>query len=178
MAVDEAKYETTEFGKAPATAGWFALHVSEVPWIRTEKYGSGCRFEGKERFSQVGVNLRVLQPGQPASLYHKEEAQEDFFVVSGECVLVVEEQERRLRAGHFVHCPPGTAHVFVGAGDGPCVILMMGYRPEQPRITYPVSPVAAAHDASVTAETNDPRVAYGDRGFEPTKGSWPLYGVE
>jgi uncharacterized cupin superfamily protein len=175
---DEAKIEKTENGAMPVTDGWFALHTSEVPWIRSGKYGSGCRFEGKARFPELGINIRLLQPGQVASLYHKESAQEDFYVISGECILVIEDQERKLRAGHFVHCPADTAHVFVGAGEGPCVILMAGSRPAGIQITYPVSVVAARHGASVSEETHDPRVAYTDRKMEMTGGRWPIYGVD
>ena len=115
--IKEAELEITEHGKRPANDGWFAVHVSEAAWLHTERFGSGCRFEGQARFPQIGVNIRMIEPGQPACLYHRENAQENFFVVSGECILVVEEQERRLRAGHFVHCPPETNHVFVGSGS-------------------------------------------------------------
>lgn len=175
---DEARVEETENGKVAVSDGWFALHVSEIPWLTSERFGSGCRFEGKVPFRQVGVNLRVLEPGSPACLYHRENAQEDFFVISGECLLVVEGQERRLRGGTFVHCPPNTDHVFVGAGDGPCVILMMGHRPEKDEIVYPVSEAAARYGASAERECTDPQEAYGDRKIRPMKAIWPLYGVE
>lgn len=176
--VEEARFEETEQGKFVTNDGWFTLHVSEAPWMATERFGKGCRFEGMTRFPDVGVNLRIIEPGQPACLYHREEAQEDFFVMAGECLLVVEEQERHLKAGHFVHCPPGTNHVFVGAGDERCVILMIGHHPETEAICYPVSGVAAKHGASVETETLDPRDAYGEIQREPTDPIWPLYGVD
>jgi uncharacterized cupin superfamily protein len=178
IVVDEARLETTDNGKIPATEGWFALHVSEAPWFRNDRFGQGCRFEGSTPFPEIGVNLRVIRPGQPACLYHRENAQENFFVLSGECTLVVEEQERPLRAGHFVHCPAGTNHVFVGAGDGPCVILMIGHRPDPIELCYPVSETAAKYGGSAEEETPDPRKAYGERILEPTPARWPLYGVE
>jgi uncharacterized cupin superfamily protein len=176
--VEEAHLEETEHGKLVTTDGWFTLHVSEAPWMRSERFGGGCRIEGETRFPEVGVNIRVLEPGVPACLYHREGAQEDFFILSGECVLIVEEQERHLRAGHFVHCPADTAHVFVGAGEERCVILMIGHRPEGLGICYPVSEVAAKYGASVESETSDPREAYGDLLLEPAEPIWPLYGVE
>lgn len=176
--IEEARMEKTEAGKVPATDGWFAVHVSEIPWMTSEKYGSGCRFEGRVPFPQTGVNLRVLEPGKPACLYHRENAQEDFFVISGECLLLIEEQERRLKAGTFIHCPPNTNHVFVGAGDGPCVMLMIGHRPAKDEIVYPVSKAAANHGASVAQESTDPAEAYGDRGLRPMKPRWPLWGAE
>ena len=176
--VQEAHLEQTANGKVPTTDGWFVMHASEAPWFRSEKFGLGCRFEGQTPFPDIGINLRVLEPGKPACLYHREDAQEDFFVLSGECVLVVEEQERRLRSGDFVHCPAGANHVFVGAGDGPCVVLMIGSRPDPLELCYPVSEAAAKYGASVDKETADQREAYGERSIEPTAPIWPLYGVE
>ena len=170
--IEEARFEQTDNGKVPVTDGWYVLHTSEAPWFRHERFGAGCRFEGQRGFPQVGVNLRVLEPGKPACLYHREDAQEGFLVISGECTLVVEDQERRLRAGHFVHCPANTNHVFVGAGDGPCVVLMIGHRPPA-SILYPVSEAAARHGASVETETPDPGEAYGDLVPEPTEPAWP-----
>jgi len=165
--VEEARMEQTEHGTAAAEDGWFAMHVSDGIWVGSEKFGAGCRLEGTTRFPQTGVHLRVLEPGVPACLYHQESAQEDFFVLEGECTLVIEEQERSLRAGHFVHCPADTNHVFVGAGDSRCVILMIGHRPESQEICYPVSAAAAKHGASVEVEANNPADAYGDMKIEP-----------
>lgn len=176
--VDEARLDETDNGVVPSGDGWFALHVSEVPWMRSERFGKGCRFEGADRFPQTGVNLRVLDPGVPACLYHGENAQEDFFVLSGECIFVVEEEERRLRAGHFVHCPANTRHVFVGAGEGPCVILMIGHRPETEELLYPVSEAAARYGASVQEETTSQEEAYGDFQIEFIEPIWPLYGFD
>jgi uncharacterized cupin superfamily protein len=174
--VEEARIEETESGKVVAGDGWFVLHLSEAEWLRSERFGSGVRFEGRTRFPQTGIHLRVLEPGKPACLYHRENAQEDFLVIAGECILVVEEQERHLRAGHFVHCPAETDHVFVGAGDGPCVVLMVGDRPEEEVLCYPVSEVAAKHGASVAEETPDHRKAYGPRNIVPIPPMWPLPG--
>ena len=56
----------------------------------TERFGDGCRFEGSARFGELGMNVRVLRPGQPASLYHRESAEEAFLVIDGECVAIVE----------------------------------------------------------------------------------------
>jgi uncharacterized cupin superfamily protein len=175
---DEARIEQTPHGKMAASDGWFVLHASEARWVASERFGAGCVFEGEPRFEQLGVHLRVLEPGKPACLYHSESTQEAFYVISGECTLVVEEQERSLRAGHFFHCPPGTRHVLVGAGDEPCVVLMMGARSEDQVLDYPVSEVAARHGASARARTGNPEEAYGDRDIRPTTSIWPLYGAE
>ncbi len=131
--VPEAEVERTEAGVVPKGAGWFVLNAKEALW-NDGHFGAYTRFEGPEsRFDQVGVNIGVLQPGQPACMYHGESEQEDFLVLSGECLLLVEGEERRLRAWDFFHCPPWTEHVFVGAGDGPCAILALGARPDDGR---------------------------------------------
>ena len=105
-------------------------------------------------FPQFGINVTVLEPGQ-SSVYHAESNQEAFLVLGGECRLLVEGEERRLRAWDFFHSPPWTEHAFVGAGDRPCVILMVGAH-VSPEVRYPVSELAARYGASVEKETSDP----------------------
>jgi oxalate decarboxylase/phosphoglucose isomerase-like protein (cupin superfamily) len=68
--------------------------------------------------------------------------------------------ERRLQAWDFVHCPPGTEHVFVGAGDGPCFIFMTGRRTADRGIVYPRSDLARSYGAGVETETRSPSEAY------------------
>lgn len=137
--------------------------------------GSECSFESeKAEFTELGVRLHVLPPGEPNGLYHREDKQEDFLVLAGECHLLIEGEERRLRAWDFVHCPPGTEHIFIGAGDEPCVILMVGARAVEWNVLYPVSDLAARYGASVDEETSDPRGAYGGR-FEPSRRGRPSY---
>ncbi|HJO04670.1 MAG TPA: cupin domain-containing protein [Acidobacteriota bacterium] len=173
--VDEADLRRTPGGTVATTDGWFVLHASDAPWMRSVRFGAGCRLEGESGFPDVGINLRVLDPGKPACLYHRENAQEDFFVISGEGILVVEEQERPLRAGDFIHCPAETNHVLVGAGDAPCVVLMIGYRPDPKELCYPVSAASDKYGASVAEETPSPQEAYGARDIEPIASIWPLY---
>lgn len=158
--IEEAPLRAVEGGLVPDGDGWFIVNVAEARSRHSERFGSSCRFEGDSRFPELGINVRVLQPGQPASLYHRENAQEAFLVLSGECVAVVEEQERPMRAGDLLHAPTGTAHVLVGAGDGPCAILMAGARKDPEELLYPVSEAAARHGASTERETDDPRAAY------------------
>jgi uncharacterized cupin superfamily protein len=142
-------------------ADWFVVNVRDTSWDTHEKFGSRCRFESPDApFPQLGINLRVLEPGQPNGLYHCEPAQEDFLVLAGECVLLVEGMERRLGAWDFVHCPPDTEHVFVGAGDRPCILLMVGARPPGLTYHYPVSGLAQRYEAGVAEETDDWRAAY------------------
>lgn len=167
--IPEAEIQSTEHGLRPKGEGWYVLNAREAAWVKSPHFGSFLNFEGDVRFGEVGVNIHVLQPGQPACKYHSESAQEAFLVLSGECTLIVEEQERSLGAWDFVHCPAGTRHVFVGAGNEPCAILMLGRRDGDQGLNYPVSPVAAKHGASAEVSTPDPRVAYeGLRDREPS----------
>ena len=157
----EARLEETPSGLQPAGDGWFVVNVRDVAWATHENFGAGCRFEGSEApFEQLGINIRVLAPGQPNALYHSESLQEDFLVLAGECVLIIDGEERKLGAWDFVHCPPGVAHIFVGTGDGPCAILMVGARSADERLLYPVSELAARYGASAEKETESPEEAY------------------
>ena len=133
-------------------SGWFVVNASDARWLDNDAFGAYTRFEGEgARFEQVGINISVLQPGQPMALYHGEEDQEDFLVLSGTAVLVVEGQERPLEQWDFVHCPPWTEHVIVGAGDGPCAVLAVGARGHK-GLLYPVSEAAARYRASAAVE--------------------------
>jgi uncharacterized cupin superfamily protein len=126
-------------------------------------------------FPETGVNVQIMQPGQPNGRYHSEPVQEDFLVLYGECIVILEGEERRMRQWDFLHCPPGAEHIFVGAGDGPCAVLMIGSRLRQ-EVHYPVNEVAAKYDASVTSPTDDPAEAYADWRREPWRpiaSPWP-----
>ena len=157
----EAQMEEGPTGKKPVGEGWFVVNAREAEWFSNEKFGAGVGFEGAERFSQLGIGIQVLWPGQPNGYYHAEKGQEDFLVLRGECILLVEGQERRLKAWDFVHCPPWTEHIFVGAGEGPFVMVAVGVRfTGEGRLIYPVSELALRHDAGVTEEATAADVAY------------------
>jgi uncharacterized cupin superfamily protein len=158
--VSEATIETLPEGLAAAGPGWFVLNAQAARWWQREGLGRWADLEGDGDFEQLGIRVAVLQPGEPSGMYHGESGQEDFLVVSGECVLVIEGEERHLKQWDFVHCPPWTGHTFIGAGDGPCVIVTVGARKEGDEILYPVNEVAAQHGASVEVETQLPREAY------------------
>jgi uncharacterized cupin superfamily protein len=157
---EEARLVEQKGGLAPDGEGWFVVNAAQAPWWRSEDRGATCYFEGEDDFPEVGVRLKVLWPGQPNGMYHAEEAQEDFLVLAGECLLLVEDEERPLRAWDFVHCPAGTGHIFVGAGEGPCLILMVGARGGDVATRYLRSELAHRHGASVEQDTPDPKVAY------------------
>ena len=167
--MQEAQLKDSGSGLAPATEGWFVVNVRDAEWWFANSRGARCSFESEYgqpvvEFPQLGVNVTVLEPGQ-TGLYHAESSQEAFLVLSGECRLLVEGEERLLRPWDFFHSPPWTEHAFVGAGDGPCVILMAGARgpatqSEELQVRYPVSELAARYGASVAEETSDPAQAY------------------
>lgn len=161
--VEEAHLEELASGLVPATRGWFAVNVRDAAWETNEAFGAACFFEGDDApFAELGINLRVLWPGRSRYLYHAESSEEDFLVLAGECLLLIEGEERPLRAWDFVHCPPGTAHAFLATGDSPCVIVMAGKRSEgwpKKGIFYPRSELALQHGAGVETETHSPAEA-------------------
>ncbi len=174
--MDEARIEETEAGRVPADNGWFILNLAEIGWESLPGGGTWCSFEAADSQSPLlGIGVHVLGPGETPGFYHAESNQEGFLVLSGECIAIVEGQERRLRAWDYLHCPPGTAHITVGAGEGPCAILMVGTRSPDRTIHYLVEPAAAKYGASVAIATDSPREAYGDRPpIVPARSPWPL----
>jgi quercetin dioxygenase-like cupin family protein len=162
-AVPEAQLQDVGSGLAPATEGWFVVNVRDAEWWFTASRGATCNFESEYgepsiEFPQLGINVTVLEAGQ-RGLYHAESNQEAFLVLAGECTLLVEGEERRLRAWDFFHSPPWTEHALLGEGDGPCVILIAGAR-SGPEVRYPASELAARYGASVAEETSDVAKAY------------------
>ena len=163
----EARLVEKHGGLIPEGEGWYVVNARDSRWWGNEKFGLITSFEGDDgaRFEEFGINIRVLEPGQPNALYHGESGQEDFLVLFGKCLLLVEGEERQLEQWDFVHCPPMTEHICVGAGDGPCAILMVGTRPadpEQEKLLYPVADVALRHNAGVEQETTSGDEAYAD----------------
>lgn len=158
--VQEANLVRSESGLVPQGEGWYVVNARETRWYENDEFGSYANFEGDVRFAELGINIGVLGPGQPGCMYHGEDAQENFLVLSGECLLLVEGEERWLRAWDFVHCPPWTEHVLVGAGDGPCVVLAAGGRHPGSEVRYPAAEVARKHGAGVLEETDSGREAY------------------
>ncbi|HVZ79069.1 MAG TPA: cupin domain-containing protein [Gemmatimonadaceae bacterium] len=174
--MDEARLERITHGVAPVTEGWFVVNALDAQWIHHPDFGWQCPFEANGpvvrqrddlepvRFPQLGINLSILERGKPKGLYHREGQQEDFLVLRGECLLIVEGEERPLKQWDFFHSPPGTEHVFVGTSDEPCVVLAVGIRLGYPGLFYPRDPAAVRHGAAAEVETASGAEAYAPHG--------------
>jgi uncharacterized cupin superfamily protein len=157
--IPEAPLEDTEHGLAAKGEGWYVLNGRDAPWYHVEGRGASCDFEGDLQFPQVGV----LQPGEGMAMYHWEADQEDFLVVAGDALLIVEGEEQPLRAWDFVHSPPTTKHTIVGAGEGPCIVVAVGAREhvDDPDWGgYTVDEAALRHEVGSEQETSDSDLAY------------------
>jgi uncharacterized cupin superfamily protein len=168
----EAPLTRDEHGLRPTGDGWYVLNVADCRWSRSEAFGAYTDLEGEQSWGQVGLNIHVLEPGKPSCMYHRERDQEGFLVLSGECLLLIDGGERQLKAWDYVHCPPGTDHVFVG-GAAPCAVLMLGAR-QTPGVHYPVNALAQKHGAGVATATDSPKEAYAEvEPPQPCAAQWP-----
>ena len=161
--VPEAEAQKTEHGLVATGEGWFVVNARDARWYHIDGRSAFCDLEGDQEFAQLGINVQVLLPGVPMAMYHWEVDQEDFLVVSGEAVLIVEGEERPLRAWDFLHCPSLTKHTIVGAGDGPCIVIAVGARANQEGPDwggYTVDEAAARYGVSVERDTSDATEAY------------------
>jgi uncharacterized cupin superfamily protein len=172
--VPESPLESSEYGLVPTGRGWFVLNARDAPWYERDGRGFYCEFEGLEEdepdFSQLGINIQVLRPGELMGMYHWEADQEDFLVVAGEALAIVEGEERPLRQWDLVHCPPGTEHTIIGAGETPCAVVAVGARDRSTGPdwgAYTVNEAARSHNAGVEDETTDREQAYAR--FGPSK---------
>jgi uncharacterized cupin superfamily protein len=160
--VPEAKLEATDEGLVPKGTGWFVLNAREASWFYVDGRGAYSDLEGESEFTQLGFNICILAAGEAMAMYHWEADQEDFLVVSGDALLIVEGEERTLRQWDLVHCPPNTKHTIVGAGEG-CVVVAVGSREHQDGPGwggYTVDEVALRHEAGVEKETTVADEAY------------------
>jgi uncharacterized cupin superfamily protein len=168
--VSEASLEETEVGVVPASTGWFVMNARDARWFDKPGQGHSCpltgddEYEAETFFPMLGMAIRVMSPGEVSTTYHWETEQEDFLVLSGEVIAIIEGEERPLKQWDFVHCPPETRHAFVGAGDGPCVLLCASSRQFQkdgPWGFYCADETAARYNAASPEDTQDGSIAYG-----------------
>jgi uncharacterized cupin superfamily protein len=158
--VDEARPAETELGLLPQNGGWYVVNARETRWVGTDDMWRGAWIEPEEEWPALGFRLTVLDPGKPMARYHAESVQEEFLIVEGEAILLVEGEERRLRKWDFVHCPPWTEHVLVGAGDGPCVVAAVSTREPGSEVRYVASELARKYGAAPEEDTSSPAEAY------------------
>ena len=154
-------------------AHWYVLNARDCPWVEGDRTGLFVGFEDEENnpFPQLGVNVRILQPGQAIGMYHYEAGQEDFLVLDGEGVAIVESEERQLRKWDLLHCEPGVAHMIKATGDRPLLLVCAGARTDVQNngLMYPANDVARGHGLSVDADTADNRAVYADYSFAWTE---------
>jgi uncharacterized cupin superfamily protein len=174
----EARIEETKEGRLPVGDGWFILNLGEMPWGTVPGFGAWRDFDWMKRSGEpgVGVHIHVLRPGESFGYYHAEEAQEGFVVLSGECLAVVEGQERAMGSWDYLHSPPNTAHVIIGAGDRPCALLMFGSPDPSRKVEWIAEPTAAKHGASVEHTTGRDIEAYGELPPEAVVPAPPPFG--
>lgn len=150
---------------------WWIGNVRELLWQANE-LGSTCEFDKHQaRFDEFGINLTVLEPGQPMAMYHQERYQEGFLILRGEALLIVEGREVPMKQWDYFHCPPDVPHAIVGAGEGTCLVLAVGNRLGPDVILYPRNETALEHSAGVEQDTTSPKEAYAKytRPAPPTK---------
>lgn len=158
----EAPIRTSKNGLVVDGDGWFVLNARESRWKDEGPLGSYCTFEGKRRFPHFGINITVLEPGERMGMYHREQAQEAFLVLAGECTLIVEGQERKLEAWDFFYCAPETEHIIVASDRQSAIVLAVGARGRGVGggVVYTVCKTAARYGASVARRTTDSAKAY------------------
>jgi uncharacterized cupin superfamily protein len=142
-----------------SAAAWSVCNVRGLEWWENRPGGFVAELVPRDG-AQVGVNLWVLAPGDPMSMYHWESDQEGFLVLSGEALLIVDGEESLLRQWDYFHCPGGVPHTIVGAGDRPTAILAVGARSSDDSGAYPYSEVAMRHNASAEEDTDESQLAY------------------
>ena len=182
--VREAGLKQTDAGLVPASEGWFVVNARDARWVEREGRGFNLPLTGwteeeaETWFTHLGMALVRLEPGEPIGMYHWEADQEGFVVLSGEPLLIIEGEERQLRQWDFVHCPPGTEHMIVGAGAAPSVLLAAGSREHSGEHcnggAYTVAEEAIRHRAGVedSEEAKDPYRRYPPSRPTPYRKGW------
>jgi uncharacterized cupin superfamily protein len=175
--VAEAPVRSSKNGLVVDGEGWFVVNARESRWKSEGPLGSYCTFEGKRRFPQLGINISILGPGERMGMYHRENGQEGFLVLAGECTLIVEGEERRLAAWDFFYCPPRTEHIILAAAGQSAVVVAVGARGRGVGggVVYTVCEAAARHGASVARATTRSGEAYANVYATLPRSRWAAY---
>jgi uncharacterized cupin superfamily protein len=179
--VPEAELTDKGVGLIPETVGWFVLNARDARW--SDKPGQGFsvsltgrdEYEAETFFPMLGMSIRVARKGDVTTTYHWETEQENFLVLAGEGLAIIEGVERPLKQWDFVHCPPRAKHAFVGTSDEPFVLLCASSRQFQkdgPWGYYCFDETAAKHNAASPEDTQDGNIAYA-RFEEPRETRYP-----
>jgi uncharacterized cupin superfamily protein len=168
----EAPFEASEHGLVCKGEGWFVVNARDVRWRESKGRGASSNFGGDTVFEQLGVGITVVGPNEPTTTYHWETDQEDFLVLRGGGVAIVDGAEQPLRQWDFIHCPPGVAHAFVGGPEG-LVLFGVGARERHTMLNddgervgrpdwgeYVADPIAAKHGAAPDETTTSAAEAY------------------
>ena len=169
----EAKLVETGSALVPDGEGWFILNARDAAWETLAGTGAWVSFEAEGVPNQIGAGFHLLPPGESTGFYHREGNQEGFLVLEGECLVVVEGEERAMRRWDYFHCPAETGHIMIGGSEQPCVLFMFGNRLADAGTHYPVEPAAAKHGASAAQPTDSSLQAYGPREFSRVEAPWP-----
>ncbi len=165
---EEARLEDKGNGLVAASEGWFVMNVRDARWSDKPGQGHSCsltgidEYEAETFFPMLGMAIRVAGPGDVSTTYHWETEAEDFLVLAGEGLAIIEGEERALKQWDFVHCPPGAKHAFVG-GQTPLVLLCVSSRQFQkdgPWGYYCADATAAKYNAASPEDTQDGSIAY------------------
>jgi uncharacterized cupin superfamily protein len=169
----EAPFEETEHGLVCTGDGWFLVNARDVRWRESKGRGVSSNFGGDTLFAQLGVGITVVGPNEPTTSYHWESNEEDFLVLRGGGIAILDGEEHRLRQWDAIHCPPGVVHAFVGGPEG-LVLFGVGARENPDAGSYIADPLAARYGAAPERDTEDPREAY--KSFPPREpvryGGW------
>jgi uncharacterized cupin superfamily protein len=169
----EAPFEETEHGLVCKGDGWFLVNARDVRWRESTGRGVSSNVGGDMLFDQLGVGITIVGPGEPTTMYHWESNEEDFIVLRGGGIAILDGEEHQLRQWDAIHCPPGVAHAFVGGPDG-LVLFGVGAREHADEGAYVADPVAARFGAAPERDTDDTGEAYKRFGpREPVRyGGW------
>ena len=68
------------------------INIADAPALSHSRRATLVKLEPDDvRWPDTGINVQVMQPGQPNCRYHSEPVQEDFLVLYGECILILDD---------------------------------------------------------------------------------------
>jgi hypothetical protein len=130
--VPESQLEKTEHGLVSKGEGWFVLNKRDAVWRHVDGRGASASLAPISKASgnsSSSASIRSCSGSGRTDGHVPLEGRSGGLPRGvGEAVLIIEGEERQLRAWDFVHCPPNTKRVIGGAGSGPCFVIAVGAR--------------------------------------------------